>query len=1034
MSPKLDKPSPRGEKRPADELPRETPTRNLLVKITGKPDRRPAEGKREGETLRVRGGEKYKLGPVVAEGGMGVVRQAEDVACCRIVAIKELHRAGATTGERRSRFIEEARITSQLEHPNIVPIHELGYDVDQNVFYAMKYIRGVTLTEILLRIRKGDRDTVAQYPLPRLLNIFQKVGDAIAFSHSRDIAHCDLKPDNVMICDFGEVVVMDWGLARQIGKAPEYVAAARSTTAKKKGSATRSTTPIFGTPGFISPERMTGASAVHVSWDIYSLGATLYSILTLRPPVKGVNTRETLRRAAAGDILPPAAYSEGGPGDKKGRETHAPAFPHCPEGKIPVALSDIAMKAMATKPEDRYATVQELQAAVEAYQNGLIWHLVVDQDFSGPDSLGRWEVIAGQHDIKNGELRLEYGEPQMLLYKGDVPGDVRIEWECRQEGRYLNSIGCFIGAVRSLTRKEIPLTGYKFEIGAFDNSLNVVERAGHQLLTVPVSAIARGVTYRLRAERVGARLKLTVNGEEVLSVTDPDPLTGADRTAVGVMGWLAQTIITRVRIYTMGTPWKSDVLDIAERQSQKGNYAVAQVLLQEIIDSFPEPERMARAMRALETARRREKLAQDLTGWRQELENTWPGAKFDLRMSNDGLALELGPGRVEDLSPLRGMPITTLICAHNRIRSLEPLRGMPLVSLNCTCNPIQDLAPLSGMKLSVLVFEGCPIESLEPLKGMPLTLINMGGARVRDLGPIRGAPLTFVSCWHNQIESLEPLSASRGITVLYCSANRIATLEPLRDLPIVTMNCSGNRIRSLDPLRGMPLNVLHFGDNQVDSLEPLAKLSLKMLSCNSNRIRSLEPVKDQPLVTLVCGGNQLQSISMFLKKPPEDFRYDCDSLPDGELERAAEAWSKDPQRSAHACGARVLLAARRKDREKLRALATEFNGHRYLLMPKFLSWEEARAFCEEAGGHLLTIPGRDVEEFLAAMFPNGAWFWMGLRTTENGHEWITGQPVTHTNFANLLQERLLGPKIYSGRWASDDVPNAHNAFMIEWDD
>ena len=132
--------------------------------------------------LRVKGGEKYKVGPVVAEGGMGIVHEAMDITCRRIVAIKELPKDRPIPPEDISRFIEEAQITSQLEHPNIVPIHELGFDTNQNAFYSMKFVKGLTLTDVLLGIRKGSEEFIEQYPLPRLLNVFQKVFDEVSLS------------------------------------------------------------------------------------------------------------------------------------------------------------------------------------------------------------------------------------------------------------------------------------------------------------------------------------------------------------------------------------------------------------------------------------------------------------------------------------------------------------------------------------------------------------------------------------------------------------------------------------------------------------------------------------------------------------------------------------------------------------------------------------------------------------------------------------------------------------------------------------
>jgi serine/threonine protein kinase/Leucine-rich repeat (LRR) protein len=1009
----------------------------------------------DGEILCVEGGQRYKMGPVVAQGGMGIVREALDLNCRRPVAIKILPQDRPIQPEEHERFIEEAQITSQLEHPNIVPVHEVGIDTNRNVFYSMKYVKGITLTGVLMGIRKGDADIIEQYPLSRLLNIFQKVCDAIAFAHSRDVVHCDLKPDNIMICDFGEVLVMDWGLARRVGSKYAGFAAKKKSEEQSPsisaeeifkrdtalvpptdslGAVTRTTTGrIMGTPGFMAPERIWSEATVDVRSDIYSLGATLYSILTLRAPIAGKDMRVVLQRILDGDIRPPVSFNDDPTGNSEGTASSRRIdLSHCPENKVPAALSEVAMKALSTDPADRYASVKEFQQEVEAYQNGLIWHLVVDDDFTSEKFLENWEVIGGQYSIKDGELKLSGGEPQILLLKRDLPGDIRIEFECHQESAYLNDVSCFMSAVRSSNRKEIPSSGYEFKYGAYDNSLNLLMRSDRRIWSESASPLVRSQRYRVRAERVGSRLRLVVNNQEIFRVTDRDPLSGPDRTAVGMVGWIADTRYRHIRVYCLGTPWKSDLLDMAERQTHKGNYDLSMALFQEVMDSFPDAARLARAKRGYETAHRRAALTKNLPEWKARLEAAWPGRAFQLRMDNDGLTLEISKCDIEDLSPIAELPLTTLYCAHNRISSLEPLRGMALGTLNCTGNPVTSLEPLRGMPLSTLLCECCSVSSLEPLRGMQLTLLAAGGNRIDSLEPLRGMPLTLLAIWNNNIDDLSPL---RGmpLTAFYCNSNRLTTLEPLTGMPLVTLNCGGNQLASLEPLRGMPLTTMHCGANKITSLEPLRGMNLSILSFPDNQITTLQPLKGMTLGSLNCGRNLLTGVVPFAATPPDDFGFDCETIPTRELEWLHEKWSHDFRYANHARNVKVLLALRSNDLTRLRALASEFKGKRYLFIPRFLRWEEAKAFCEKLGGHLATIGSEEENAFLTSMCKSGCWAWMGLVTKENGHEWITGEPVTYLNFVDKLQECKHGPKIFSGRWARDDVANASNIFIIKWE-
>ena len=162
--------------------------------------------------------QKYKVGERLAKGGMGEILNARDLNINRNVAMKLLLEKKRKKEDNIIRFIEEAQITGQLEHPGIVPVYELGINEKGVAYYTMKCIQGVTLKQIIKEIRDGNQKTINEHPLPNLLNILQKVCDAVAFAHDKGVIHRDLKPENIMIGDFGEVSVMDWGLAKIMGR------------------------------------------------------------------------------------------------------------------------------------------------------------------------------------------------------------------------------------------------------------------------------------------------------------------------------------------------------------------------------------------------------------------------------------------------------------------------------------------------------------------------------------------------------------------------------------------------------------------------------------------------------------------------------------------------------------------------------------------------------------------------------------------------------------------------------------------------
>ncbi len=310
---------------------------------------------------------KYDIGRVLAVGGMGEILEAREAALNRRVAMKVM--IDATTKEDLQRFINEARITGQLEHPNIVPVHELSVDEYDQAFYTMKLVKGVTLKDVIERLANGDPAAVKQYPLTALLTAFQKICDAIAFAHSKKVLHRDLKPENIMLGEYGEVLVMDWGLAKvfdparaqdgAIFDAGERTAVRVISDAGDTGSMTMDGT-VLGTPKYMSPEQARGENeTLTARSDLYSLGGILYQILTLRPPVEGRNVEEVLQKVARAEVTAPREATAG-----------SKRLPHLPRGRVPESLDAVVMKAMSLQPADRYQSVPELQAEIESYQTG----------------------------------------------------------------------------------------------------------------------------------------------------------------------------------------------------------------------------------------------------------------------------------------------------------------------------------------------------------------------------------------------------------------------------------------------------------------------------------------------------------------------------------------------------------------------------------------------------------------------------------------------------------------------------------------
>jgi serine/threonine protein kinase len=309
---------------------------------------------------------KYDIGGIIAQGGMGAIVDAQEKLLRRKVAMKVMLHTGSQ--QELLRFIEEAQITGQLEHPNIVPVYELGVDEQEQVFYTMKLVRGTTLHQVLQLIDTGAPEIVEKYPLSALLTIFQKACDALAFAHSKGVIHRDLKPANIMLGEYGEVLVMDWGLARASGRnqaagtEPERTLV-RSARQDEGAAMMTMAGMVLGTPQYMPPEQARGETEkFDARTDTYSLGAILYHILTLEPPISGDDVDQLLQSVSEGKVAAHVA----GTGPKRIESTRT--LRHIPGGKIPEPLAAITRKAMAMERADRYQTVKEFQAAVQTFQ------------------------------------------------------------------------------------------------------------------------------------------------------------------------------------------------------------------------------------------------------------------------------------------------------------------------------------------------------------------------------------------------------------------------------------------------------------------------------------------------------------------------------------------------------------------------------------------------------------------------------------------------------------------------------------------
>jgi hypothetical protein len=248
----------------------------------------------------------------VGRGATGMVLRGTDVKLRREVALKvtALPRGELPTAL-YARFVEEAQITAQLEHPNVVPIHDFGVDPKGHAYFSMKLVRGQSLKSILDKRAEGDPATMSEFGLRRLLDVFLQVCQALEYAHARGVVHRDLKPANIMVGDFGEVLVMDWGIAKLIGRkeraAPRPEQDVSSVRAEGDALATQHGM-VLGTPAYMAPEQARGDEVDERS-DLYSLGVILYEVLCSHVPFDADDPMKIVSRVLTEEPRPPSEYN-----------------------------------------------------------------------------------------------------------------------------------------------------------------------------------------------------------------------------------------------------------------------------------------------------------------------------------------------------------------------------------------------------------------------------------------------------------------------------------------------------------------------------------------------------------------------------------------------------------------------------------------------------------------------------------------------------------------------------------------------------
>ena len=291
-------------------------------------------------------GKRYSKGAVINRGGMKEIIKTTDSMTGREVAKAVL--IDFEDPVKKENFLREARITAALEHPNIIPVYDVGVDDDEGPFFTMKLVGGRSLADILQQMSVNERD----YSLRDLINIFLKICDAVDYAHSKGILHLDLKPENIQVDDYGEVLICDWGIAKIMECSNDDLLSGFETELD----------PVLyndvtlhgyikGTPGFMAPEQIKPELGdKDQRTDIFALGGILYNLLTLKPPCQSSRAGDILNETLEGKVTPPCQRVK--------------------DRLVPSSLDAVTMKALSVNPDDRYSAVSELKRDLTNWLEG----------------------------------------------------------------------------------------------------------------------------------------------------------------------------------------------------------------------------------------------------------------------------------------------------------------------------------------------------------------------------------------------------------------------------------------------------------------------------------------------------------------------------------------------------------------------------------------------------------------------------------------------------------------------------------------
>jgi hypothetical protein len=656
---------------------------------------------------------RYEILDELGRGSRKIVHRARDEFTGRAVALATL--LPPVDDDKVERFLREGRMLAQLQHPSVIPVYDVGVSDEFGAYTVMRPARQGTLDEVVQARRSGNKEMNALWPLSRRLEIFARVCEGMAYAHSRGVVHLDIKPANILLGEFGEALISDWGVARILDAPEDDDALHDEELGKSRVRVVTRHGIVRGTPGYMSPEQMRAKEPAQAA-DIYGLGATLYALLTGVAPTTGRDFEAIQKATIEGRIVPPNQRR--------------------PDFDIPPELDAIVMKALATSPSKRYQTVAALQEDLDLFRRGYT------PAAHSPGGVHRLRLL-----YRRQRTAVHLAALALLVIAGLSAGFINRLDQQREEAvtaRQTAESSLLLASAREAEAKDL-LKSLEAERNARLEQGRVLLP---QMLREATTSMQIG-NYKIAQRMADSAAAVDPNSSEAQSLSGDLALASMDmakaaaayrhgrsplRSLVKLHGGINITKPGNRRRLYVGI-WKG----LAERKRLDLLAASAQLIP---FSEMPLKEQMELRLELLKI----------LNG----KQNKWSPT---FTIADETVDLDLS--------------------GHGKLASLDALASAPIHKLDISGTKVVNRSIVSTMPLHILVHRGATAESTRDLMGCSARVVDLSNSRTRWVNALTGLPMETLDVSNSKVVNFYPLLECETLKTVHVSSEQKKHAEVL---------------------------------------------------------------------------------------------------------------------------------------------------------------------------------------------------------------------------------------------------------------